>query len=114
MQWIEQSLEGSLGKATGPGLLALPGMGLTQHADQQTLTATVVQWLNDDRLRDALLINADRLYRDAVRAIVDDPDLMLETFTAADVRLAPVSGNPYACAIGRQLDKQLPRQVRKL
>lgn len=104
--WVEIKGALFLRAATGPGLLALPGMGLTQYANQKALIATVVQWLNDDGLRDALLINADRLYRDAVRAIVDDPDLMLETFTATDVRLAPVSGNPYAYAIGRQLDKQ--------
>jgi hypothetical protein len=104
--WAEIKGALFLSAATGPGLLALPGMGLTQHPDQKALTATVVQWLNDDRLRDALLVNADRLYRDAVRAIVDDPDLMLETFTATDIKLAPVSGNPYAYAVSRQLDKQ--------
>lgn len=104
--WVEIKGALFLRAATGPGLLSLPGMGLTQYADQQALIAMVVQWLNDDGLRDTLLINADRLYRDAVRAIVDDPDLMLETFVAADVRLAPVSGNPYAYAVSRQLDKQ--------
>lgn len=104
--WVEIKGALFLRAATGPGLLFLPGFGLTQHPDQQTLTGTVVQWLNDDDLRNGLLINADRLYRDAVRAIIDDPDLMLETFTAADIRLAPVSGNPYAYAVSRQMDKQ--------
>ncbi|SER01157.1 C-terminal region of Pasteurella multocida toxin residues 569-1285 [Pseudomonas sp. NFACC02] len=104
--WIEIKGALFLQASTGPGLLALPGMGLTQFADQQALITTVVQWLNDDALCDALFINADCLYRDAVRAILDDPDLHLETFTATDIKLVPITGDPYAYAVSRQLDKQ--------
>lgn len=104
--WIEIKGALWLQNSRGPGLFFLPGMGLTQFTDSQTLIATVAQWLNDHALCDALFINADRLYGDAVRAILGDPDLNLETFTKTDIKLAPITGNAYAYAVSRQIDKQ--------
>jgi hypothetical protein len=104
--WVEIKGALWLQNSRGPGLFFLPGMGLTQFADSQTLIATVAQWLNDHALCDALFINADRLYGDAVRAILGDPDLNLETFTKTDIKLAPITGNAYAYAVNRQIDKQ--------
>lgn len=87
-------------------LLALPGSGLTEFATQNALLEKVVQWLNDDELRWALLINADQRHQDAAFGIAEDPDLFIEAFDITDVQLQAITDDPYRHALKRQLDKQ--------
>lgn len=95
-----------MSQQTGRTLLALPGSGLTEFASPQALCETLAQWLNDPELRRALLINADQCHQDAMFAVADDPDLFIEAFSAGDVQLQAISGNPYTQAVQRQIDKQ--------
>ncbi len=87
-------------------LLALPGSGLTEFATPDALFEKVAQWLNDDVLRWALLINADQRHQDAASSVVDDPDMFIDAFGVTDVQLQAITENPYRHALERLIDKQ--------
>ncbi len=90
----------------GRTLLALPGTGMTEFATQHAMQETVALWLNDEVLRWAVLINADRRHQAAALAVAEDSELFIERFTAADVQLQAITANPYRFALRRQMDKQ--------
>ncbi len=91
---------------TGLTLLALPGMGIEGFASRTAFAETLVQYLNNDVLRHALFNNAQQRDQQLLETITQDPNFYLEPFTAADLQLQPVDGNPFAQAFERQLDKQ--------
>lgn len=86
--------------------LWLPGSGLTEFPTQLAMLQTVARWLNDSTLRWAILISAEQRYQDAVFATASDPALSLEAFTAEDVRLQLISGDPYRHVLQRLIEKQ--------
>ncbi|MBI6670410.1 membrane-targeted effector domain-containing toxin [Pseudomonas syringae] len=90
----------------GRTLLMLPGLGITGFATQAMLLETLAQWLNTPTLRDTLLGNAQRQHQERLAEIVQDADLYLEPFTAADVQLQPVTTAPFKHAFDRLLNKQ--------
>ncbi|WP_024642999.1 membrane-targeted effector domain-containing toxin [Pseudomonas syringae] len=91
----------------GRTLLMLPGLGISGFATQAMMVATLVQWLNTPTLRDALLSNAQRQHQERLTEILQDADLYLEPFTAADVQLQPVvTTAPFIHAFDRLLNKQ--------
>ncbi|WP_058971712.1 membrane-targeted effector domain-containing toxin [Pseudomonas syringae] len=87
-------------------LLMLPGLGIMGFATQALMLATLAQWLNTPRLRDALLNNLERQHQDRLTEISRDTDLYLEPFTAADVQLQPITTAPFVHAFDRLLNKQ--------
>jgi hypothetical protein len=91
---------------SGRTVLALPGSGLSEFRSEHELIETLVNWLNDEQLRWALLINADQRHQDALLAVTDDPQLFIDTFAAADLELQIVTGNPHRFVLTRQVDKQ--------
>lgn len=95
-----------IGTETGRTMLALPGTGLTEFPTQDAMIKAVVDWLNDDELRWALLINADLRHQGEMSSIAEDPDLSVETFEMIDVQLQAIDENPYVHAVMRQLHKQ--------
>lgn len=91
---------------TGRTLLALPGIGLSEFQSQPALQSTLAEWLNDDELREALLMHADQRHQDAIHAIASDRDVFLEPFTANDVCLYSLTTDPYRHSLQRLLEKQ--------
>lgn len=91
---------------TGLTLLVLPGVGAEGFESRTVFSEALVQWLNNDVLRHALLNNAQQRDQQLLETITQDPNLYLEPFTAADLQLQAVSGNPFAHAFERQLHKQ--------
>ncbi|WP_095092388.1 membrane-targeted effector domain-containing toxin [Pseudomonas sp. Irchel 3A5] len=91
---------------TGLTLLVLPGIGTEGFKSRTAFSGTLVQWLNSDVLRHALFNNTQQRDQQLLETITRDPDLDLEPFTAADLQLHPITGNPFAYALERQLDKQ--------
>lgn len=92
--------------ADGLTLLVLPGVGAEGFATRTALGETLVQWLNNDVLRLALFNNVCMRDRQFLETIASEPHLYLEPFTAADLRLKPISGDPFTHALERQLEKQ--------
>jgi len=92
--------------AKGQALLVLPGVGAEGFASRTALGEGLVQWLNNEVLRHALFNNAELRDQQLLEAISNDPQLYLERFTAADLQLKPVTGEPFEHAFERQLQKQ--------
>jgi len=92
--------------AQGLTLLVLPGIGAEGFATRTALGEALVQWLNNDVLRNALFNNAELRDQRLIETINNDPQLYLEPFTAADLQLKPVTGKPFEYAFERQLEKQ--------
>lgn len=92
--------------AQGFVLLVVPGIGAEGFATRTALGEALIQWLNNDALRHALLNNAERYDQLTLEAITHDPQLYLEPFTPADLQLQPVSGKPFEHAFERQCHKQ--------
>lgn len=90
----------------GRALLVLPGVGAEGFASRTALGAALVQWLNNDVLRNALFNNAALRDQEVMEAIDSDPQLHLERFTVADLQLTPVVGKAFEHAFERQLEKQ--------
>lgn len=90
----------------GHTLLVLPGVGATGFRDLEEMRVTVVKWLNDPLLKDALLHCFHQSWQDVLAEVGSDPDAHLEPFTAADVVLTPLYAPLYAHAIDRLLVKQ--------
>lgn len=90
----------------GLTLLVLPGVGAQGFATRTAFAEALVQWLNNDVLRNALFNNAELRDQHLIEAISRDPQLYLEPFTAADLQLKPVTGNAFEQAFDRQLEKQ--------
>ncbi len=90
----------------GHTLLVLPGIGATGFTSLENMCETLCVWLNDPTLKDALLNCLEQRHQDVLTAIAEDADLHLEPFTAADLMLTPIVGDPYTYAMERLLHKQ--------
>jgi hypothetical protein len=90
----------------GHVLLILPGQGAIGFTSLTSMRATVALWLNSPLSRRALTNTLEQRHQDRFDAIDRDPDLYLEPFTAADLRLPAIPGEPFAYALDSLRDKQ--------
>lgn len=90
----------------GHCLLALPGLGAKGFAGQDEMRETLAQWLNTPAMKEALFNSLEQSCQDRLAEIGGDADVYLEPLTAADVRLQPITGEPYTHALDSLLNKQ--------
>ncbi|RRV09436.1 membrane-targeted effector domain-containing toxin [Pseudomonas sp. v388] len=86
-------------------LLMLPGVGVSGFNTLKQMRESLAQGLNSP-LRRVLFNTLEQPHQDRLRQIDSEPDLYLEPFTAADVVLPSVSGDPFAHAVESLLRKQ--------
>ncbi|WP_024644746.1 membrane-targeted effector domain-containing toxin [Pseudomonas syringae] len=87
-------------------LLLLPGIGIMAFANQALMGETLARWLNTPSLQSGLLNTVERQQQERLAEIIQDADLYLEPFTAADVQLQPLNTAPFKHALDRLLNKQ--------
>jgi hypothetical protein len=90
----------------GHVLLALPGLGAEGFASQDEMREALAQWLNTPALKETLFNSLEQSCQDRLEEIGRDADVYLEPLTAADVRLQPITGEPYTHALDSLLTKQ--------
>jgi hypothetical protein len=104
--WVE--LAGALAMAHPQGhvLLVLPGVGATGFASKTEMAQTLMQWLNEPVSKYALINCMSLRSQDWLAAFDSDPDMYIEPFSSADLRLQPVTGDPFVQALESLLNKQ--------
>jgi hypothetical protein len=104
--WVE--LAGALAMAHPQGhvLLVLPGVGAMGFASRTDMAKTLMQWLNEPVSKHALINCMSLRSQDWLTAVESDPDVYIEAFSSADLRLQPVTGDPFVQALESLLSKQ--------
>lgn len=104
--WVE--LAGALAMAHPQGhvLLVLPGVGAMGFASKTEMAQTLMQWLNEPVSKHALINCMSLRSQDWLAPFDSDPDMFIEAFSRADLRLQPVTGDPFVHALESLLNKQ--------
>ena len=104
--WVEVTGALVMAHPQGHALLLLPGAGAAGFSSKADMAQTLVQWLNEPVSKQLLLNSTNLRTQDWLAAIDKDPELYIEPFTGPDLRLQPVTGDPFVHALESLLNKQ--------
>lgn len=94
------------GRDDGPCLLYLPGQGVESFVSLQNLREDLAGRLDTQVAGSLLLRNTVLEYQHNVAQLDSDPELSAAPLTTADIKLLPLSADPFAHAIKSLINKQ--------
>lgn len=104
--WVEVAGALAMAHPQGHVLLVLPGVGAMGFTSKTDMAQTLMQWLNVPASKHALIKCMSLRSQDWLAAFDNDPDVYIEPFSSADLRLQPVTGDPFVHALESLLNKQ--------